>query len=220
MNETAKEIIDAIKIIVDSEIKKGTNIYSGIVDALNSDDTCIVRMSGKQYKVRYIGGVPTVGSNQKIFVPQNNMAQAFIMNPSQASSRAISAVDTVNGKTGDVVLTASDVGALPKTGFNISNKSSGIVSTWDDKITWQIKDFYRWGAACMFTLQFTVNAAIESTQGFTMAILPYKSISKIWINGSTDFYIGANSKDIIRNSNNVLIGEYILSGFYLTSDAE
>ena len=135
MNETAKEIIDAIKIIVDSEIKKGTNIYSGIVDALNSDDTCIVRMSGKQYKVRYIGGVPTVGSNQKIFVPQNNMAQAFIMNPSQASSRAISAVDTVNGKTGDVVLTANDVGALPKAGFTISNKSSGIVSTWDNKIT-------------------------------------------------------------------------------------
>ena len=48
MNETAKEIIDSIKIIVDSEIKKSTNIYSGIVDALNSDGTCIVKMGGKQ----------------------------------------------------------------------------------------------------------------------------------------------------------------------------
>ena len=110
MNETAKEIIDSIKIIVDSEIKKGTNIYSGIVDVLNSDGTCIVKMSGKQYKVGYIGGAPTVGSNQKIFVPQNNMAQAFIINPIQTGGGGSGAVDSVNGKTGNAVLSKNDIG--------------------------------------------------------------------------------------------------------------
>lgn len=110
MNETAKEIIDSIKIIVDSEIKKSTNIYSGIVDALNSDGTCIVKMSGKQYKVGYIGGAPTVGSNQKIFVPQNNMAQAFIITPVQTGGGGSGAVDSVNGKTGNVVLSKNDIG--------------------------------------------------------------------------------------------------------------
>lgn len=110
MNETAKEIIDSIKIIVDSEIKKSTNIYSGIVDVLNSDGTCIVKMGGKQYKVGYIGGAPTVGSNQKIFVPQNNMAQAFIITPVQTGGGGSGAVDSVNGKTGNVVLSKNDIG--------------------------------------------------------------------------------------------------------------
>ena len=129
-------------------------------------------------------------------------------------------VSSVNGQTGDVVLTATDVGALPSTGFTILNKSSEITTTWSDNLTWQIKDFWRWGTVCIFTLQFIVNTAIESTYGFTFATLPYRAVSRVWINNSNQFYIDGNGNTVRRNSSSISTGAYILTGFYLTNDAE
>ena len=129
-------------------------------------------------------------------------------------------VSSVNGQTGDVILTATDVGALPSTGFTILNKSSEITTTWGDNVSWQIKDFWRWGAVCVFTLQFICNTAIESTYGFTFATLPYRAVSRVWINNSNQFYIDGNGNTVRRNSSSISTGAYILTGFYLTNDAE
>lgn len=128
------------------------------------------------------------------------------------------AVSSVNGKTGAVELTAKDVGAISDTEFDVLNKSSSITTTWGDNVTWQIKDFWRWGAVCVFTLQFICNTAIESTYGFIFATLPYRAVSRVWINNSNAFYIDGGGNTVRRNSSSISTGAYILTGFYLTND--
>lgn len=110
MNEAIKEVADAIQIIVKKELESVTNIYTGVVKSLNPDGTCSVEISGNQYMVKYVGGVPAVDSLQKVFVPQNNMSRAFIIVPYSSGGGGGGAVDSVNGKTGTVVLNKSDIG--------------------------------------------------------------------------------------------------------------
>ena len=125
-------------------------------------------------------------------------------------------------KVGDKVVSVNNqlLSAPNGTGFTILNKSSEVTSTWDDNVSWKIKDFWRWGAVCVFTLQFICNTAIESTYGFIFATLPYRAVSRVWINNSNQFYIDGNGNTVRRNSSSISTGAYILTGFYLTNDAE
>lgn len=110
MIDALKEVTDAIQIIVKKELESVTNIYTGVVKSLNPDGSCSVEISGNQYMVKYVGGIPTVDSLQKVFVPQNNMSRAFIIVPYSSGGGGGGAVNSVNGKTGAVVLNKSDIG--------------------------------------------------------------------------------------------------------------
>lgn len=129
-------------------------------------------------------------------------------------------VQSVNGKTGIVNLTAEDVGALPESGFSILDKSSQITTPWSDNITWQMGSFSRWGAVCTFTVQFIVNTVINSTYGFDVVTLPYHSSARIWVNNESLFWIDIGENTIRRNGDSIAKGAYTLSGFYLTNDPE
>lgn len=129
-------------------------------------------------------------------------------------------VQSVNGKTGIVNLTAEDVGALPESGFSILDKSSQITTPWSDNITWQMGSFSRWGAVCTFTVQFIVNTVINSTYGFDVVTLPYHSSARIWVNNESLFWIDIGENIIRRNGDSIAKGAYTLSGFYLTNDPE
>ena len=134
----------------------------------------------------------------------------------------------VTGATvGDIIKVAAvDADGKPtaweatENGFSILDKSAQISTTWGDNITWQIKSFTRWGSLCLVTLQFIVNTAIETTYGFTMATLPYASMSRVWLNNQTEFFIDAGGKDIRRNGSSLGAGAKNLSCFYLTLDPE
>lgn len=129
-------------------------------------------------------------------------------------------VQSVNGKTGIVNLTAEDVGALPESGFSILDKSSQITTPWSDNIIWQMGSFSWWGAVCTFTVQFIVNTVINSTYGFDVVTLPYHSSARIWVNNESLFWIDIGENTIRRNGDSIAKGVYILSGFYLTNDPE
>lgn len=113
----ANDILDAIEIMVKQAIENGTTqIYTGVCSALVDSSMCSVMVNGRANNVKYYGGTPTVNSTYRVFVPFGNMSMAFIIVPSSGGGGGTGAVSSVNGKTGEVVLTAGDVGAVKKSG--------------------------------------------------------------------------------------------------------
>ena len=79
-----------------------------------------MKINGNTYSnIVYYGGTPIVGNAYRVFVPFGNMSQAFTLIFADTSPGE-SGVQSVNGKTGDVVLSASDVGALPTNGGTLT----------------------------------------------------------------------------------------------------
>lgn len=121
----ANEILDAIEIIVRQVVEDNTTkIYTGVCKTI-STSTCSLLINGKENTVKYYGGTPTVGTVYQVFIPFGNMSAAFIIVPGAGGQDPETGVSSVNGKTGAVVLTASDVGALPNT-TTIPTKTSQL----------------------------------------------------------------------------------------------
>mgnify|MGYP000907327836 CR=1 FL=1 len=111
----ANEILDAIEIMVRQVVEDNTTkIYTGVCKTV-STSTCSLLINGKENTVKYYGGTPIVGTVYQVFIPFGNMSAAFIIVPGAGGQDPETGVSSVNGKTGAVVLTASDVGALPNT---------------------------------------------------------------------------------------------------------
>ena len=107
----ANELLDAIEILAEKSAKNNAVIYSGIVTEI-STSVCTMKINGNTYSnIVYYGGTPIVGNAYRVFVPFGNMSQAFTLIFADTSPGE-SGVQSVNGKTGDVVLTAVDVGAI------------------------------------------------------------------------------------------------------------
>ena len=110
----ASDFLDAMEYLIQKYQKECTTIYSGTVQSV-SDKSCSMNVNGNVYnKIAYYGIAPIVGNSYRVFVPFNNMSLAFIIVPSTTTS-GNSGVSSVNGKTGNVVLNAADVGALSST---------------------------------------------------------------------------------------------------------
>ena len=77
----------------------------------------IVEINGVQYSdVDTIGGTCDVNEMVKVMIPQGQYNNMFILKGGESSGgggTVVSGVSSVNGQTGDVTLTASDVNALP-----------------------------------------------------------------------------------------------------------
>lgn len=111
----ANEILDAIEIMVRQCVEDNTTkIYTGVCKSITTT-TCTLTINGKDNTVKYYGGTPIVGTIYQVFIPFGNMSAAFIIVPGAGGETPGTGVSSVNGKTGAVVLTASDVGALPST---------------------------------------------------------------------------------------------------------
>lgn len=111
----ANEILDAIEIMVRQCVEDNTTkIYTGVCKSITTT-TCTLTINGKDNTVKYYGGTPIVGTIYQVFIPFGNMSAAFIIVPGAGGQDPETGVSSVNGKTGAVVLTANDVGALPST---------------------------------------------------------------------------------------------------------
>lgn len=121
----ANEMLDAIEIMVKQAVEDNTTkIYTGVCKTV-STSTCSLLINGKENTVKYYGGTPTVGTVYQVFIPFGNMSAAFIIVPGAGGQDPETGVSSVNGKTGAVVLTANDVGALPNT-TTIPTKTSEL----------------------------------------------------------------------------------------------
>lgn len=203
-----------------------------------------------------------------IYVNSGNYYQGFVIvnNSIVDYSGRIGIIQSVNGETGDVVLTPASIGAVPTTrtinnkapssnitltasdvdaipnvpvtatnnsdmlmvvngnwqtdhgAAGIQDAASLIVNKWPDNVTVVLKSFRRWGKLCLFTVQINVTTQISTNYGFTLFEMPYTSIDRVWINNQTQFYMDANNVAVRVNNDNLATGNYILTGFYLTTD--
>ena len=123
----ANDILDAIEIIVKQVVEDNvTKIYTGVCKTIGVNN-CVLTINGKDNTVKYYGGVPAVGTVYQVFIPFGNMSAAFIIVPGSGGGSGGSGVNSVNGKTGDVVLNAADIGALPNTTV-IPSKTSQLAN--------------------------------------------------------------------------------------------
>ena len=123
----ANDILDAIEIIVKQVVEDNvTKIYTGVCKTIGVNN-CVLTINGKDNTVKYYGGVPAVGTVYQVFIPFGNMSAAFIIVPGSGGESGSGSVDSVNGKTGDVVLNAADVGALPNTTI-VPSKTSQLAN--------------------------------------------------------------------------------------------
>lgn len=123
----ANDILDAIEIMVKQVVEdNATKIYTGVCKTTGTDN-CVLTINGKDNTVKYYGGVPVVGTVYQVFIPFGNMSAAFIIVPGSGGGSGGGGVDSVNGMTGDVVLNAADVGALPNTTI-IPSKTSQLTN--------------------------------------------------------------------------------------------
>lgn len=76
-----KEIVDSIKLIVESVINKTCpTILFGVVANVGAKGKCQVRINNIDYYLRYYGDVaPNTNTKYPVFVPFNNMSLAFII---------------------------------------------------------------------------------------------------------------------------------------------
>lgn len=101
----------------------------------------------------------------------------------------------------------------------VHDKSNQVELLFPDNARVILKQFYRWGAVCSFTIQLQINTKIEANYGFHLIEMPYKPTQRIWLNNSSDYYIDVNAKYIKRNGTSTNTGALTLSGVYLTSDS-
>ena len=77
----AQEIIDAIQILINSAIKKVTNINGGIITSIDEDNKYSVKIKGK---VNCLPSYPknaniNIGDNVLVITPQGEDSQSFIL---------------------------------------------------------------------------------------------------------------------------------------------
>lgn len=76
-----QEIVDSIKLMVDSAINRFCpQITFGVVISLSTPKKCVVRINQIDYTLSYYGdGTPVVNQKYPVFIPSNNMSLAFII---------------------------------------------------------------------------------------------------------------------------------------------
>lgn len=116
----ADDILDAIEIIVDKKIRDNTaQIYSGICQSVKTS-SCVMSINGKNNTVQYYGATPSVGSIYRVFVPNGNMSNGFVLVPGATGETPTETGDYNNlinmPSINDVVLkgnkTTSEIGII------------------------------------------------------------------------------------------------------------
>lgn len=82
--DAKKEILDAIDIMIERKLQSVARIYTGVILAVltgNSAGKVRVRVNGDDYEIPYYGTAPAATCKVPVFVPNNNMALAFIISP-------------------------------------------------------------------------------------------------------------------------------------------
>ena len=108
-----RDFLDAMSVLVQKAIDVSTKIYGCVVVSIDTaKKIASVKINGKVNDVQYYGTAPTIGNVYRVFVPQNDMSRAFIITGESngGGGGGTGAVNSVNGKTGNVVITKSDIG--------------------------------------------------------------------------------------------------------------
>lgn len=148
-----QQLLEGITFYIDKVVSdnKEKTTTARIV-SIQEDGSYTIDLEGKQYSnINTIGGTCTMNEMVKVMIPQGQYNNMFILKGGSGSGGgSTSGVTSVNGKAGNVILTASDIGALPNTTViptktsELNNDSSFVADTnyvhTDNNFTTILKD--------------------------------------------------------------------------------
>ena len=130
-NEAIQEMLKGNKLMIEKLLTSfpRDSTKKGYIKSLNSDGTYNVILNNKEYKsLKALSSIGlSVGKTVWCVIPEGQYSNMFILNAGDYSNGGSGAVNSVNGKTGTVVLTASDVNALPSS-TTVPSKTSDLTN--------------------------------------------------------------------------------------------
>lgn len=76
-----KDVLDAINLLIDKKFEQTTKIYyCRVITVSPGSKRCEVQLGSANIVVKYYGAEPNPGRAYRVFVPQGNTSDAFILN--------------------------------------------------------------------------------------------------------------------------------------------
>ena len=102
--DARNEILDAIQILIGRALESTTKIYNATCKGLVSGNVALMRVNGVDTRVVFYGDTPDVNKQYRVFVPEGNMSNAFMItgggtggsNPTVASYTALTDKPSIN----------------------------------------------------------------------------------------------------------------------------
>lgn len=77
--DARNEILDAIQILIGRALESTTKIYNATCKGLVSGNVALMRVNGVDTRVVFYGDAPDVNKQYRVFVPEGNMSNAFMI---------------------------------------------------------------------------------------------------------------------------------------------
>lgn len=105
--DARNEILDAIQILIGRALESTTKIYNATCKGLVSGNVALMRVNGVDTHVVFYGDTPDVNKQYRVFVPEGNMSNAFMITGGGTGSSKPTVVDynalvgkpSINGTT-------------------------------------------------------------------------------------------------------------------------
>ena len=105
--DARNEILDAIQILIGRALESTTKIYNATCKGLVSGNVALMRVNGVDTRVVFYGDTPDVNKQYRVFVPEGNMSNAFMITGGGTGSSKPTVVDynvlvgkpSINGTT-------------------------------------------------------------------------------------------------------------------------
>ena len=126
--DARNEILDAIQILIGRALESTTKIYNATCKGLVSGNVALMRVNGVDTRVVFYGDAPDVNKQYRVFVPEGNMSNAFmITGGGTGSSKPTTPVnaDTLQGHAANYFATASGLSAVEQSVANVQSALSG-----------------------------------------------------------------------------------------------
>lgn len=115
--DARNEILDAIQILIGRALESTTKIYNATCKGLVSGNVALMRVNGVDTRVVFYGDTPDVNKQYRVFVPEGNMSNAFMITGGGTGSSKPTVVDynalvgkpSINGATVQGSQTSKDL---------------------------------------------------------------------------------------------------------------
>ena len=105
--DARNEILDAIQILIGRALESTTKIYNATCKGLVSSNVALMRVNGVDTRVVFYGDTPDVNKQYRVFVPEGNMSNAFMITgggtggskPTVVDYNALVGKPSINGTT-------------------------------------------------------------------------------------------------------------------------
>ena len=77
--DARNEILDAIQILIGRALESTTKIYNATSKGLVSGNVALMRVNGVDTHVVFYGDTPDMNKQYRVFVPEGNMSNAFMI---------------------------------------------------------------------------------------------------------------------------------------------